>query len=286
MSLFGWIFYAVLGIIFYILLVIIDNKFKITKIQKFIFSIILLIISTGICFRFAVKYTDNIFLSFVFLMITDIIYSSYFIEKDFFDRDEKNIFYYILLVFIGFIINQEFFNKVTQVFLTGEDLRLVLWFLSIIFIYSFIKEKNILDFNNNTKTKFMSVDSILVTYSRFKHKYGEVCDFKDRGISNIVFALMIYRDYCRSKMLRNYDYFIFRLNGNKRKLGIMQIDSSKFITDADSIEIVYKDIMKLYKKNNGSTKTKKDIGFYSIIDEYCKEESDKIKYIFDIIQKI
>ena len=111
------------------------------KVQRIIFSLILLMITAGICFNFAIKYIDNIFLSFVFLMIFDIIYVSYFLEKDFFDKSEKNILYYLVLIFLGFFINQEFFNDVTTVFLTGSDLRLILWSFVIIFMYNFCKEK-------------------------------------------------------------------------------------------------------------------------------------------------
>ena len=48
-------------------------------------------ISAGICFNYAIKYVDNIFLSYVFLMVFDMIYVSYFLEKDFFDKNDKNI---------------------------------------------------------------------------------------------------------------------------------------------------------------------------------------------------
>ena len=109
MGLMGWIFYLFLGFVFFLIITFIDSKYKLTKIQKIIFSIILLMISAGICFNYAIKYVDNIFLSYVFLMIFDIIYVSYFLEKDFFDKEDSNINYYLILVICGFFINQEFF---------------------------------------------------------------------------------------------------------------------------------------------------------------------------------
>ena len=53
---------------------------------------------------------------------------------------------------------------------------------------------------------------------------------------------MIYRNSKRSKILRNYDYFMFRMNGKVRKLGIMQVETKRFISDIESIDLVYKKI--------------------------------------------
>ena len=212
----------------------------------------------------------------------DMFYNSYVVERDFFNKDEKNIYYYILLTLIGFFINQDFINKVTKVFLTGEDLRLILWSLTMLFIYNFCREKNILTSVSKNTDKYMSVDSCLVSYAKLKHKFYDDCDFSNREISNMIYAIMIYENSKRSKLYRKYDYFMFRLNGEKRKLGIMQVESNKFITDSESINMVYKKISKLYDKE----KAKKSGDICDIVfDKYLGEESKKVKYIFDIIKK-
>lgn len=282
MGLWCWIFYIVAGIGAYFILNLIDSRYTLNKVQKIIFSIIFMMIVSGICFEMALNVTDNIFLMFVFMMITDIFYNSYVVERDFFNKDEKNIYYYILLTLIGFFINQDFINKVTKVFLTGEDLRLILWSLTMLFIYNFCREKNILTSVSKNTDKYMSVDSCLVSYAKLKHKFYDDCDFSNREISNMIYAIMIYENSKRSKLYRKYDYFMFRLNGEKRKLGIMQVESNKFITDSESINIVYKKISKLYDKE----KSKKSGDICDIVfDKYLGEESKKVKYIFNIIKK-
>lgn len=288
MGLLSWIFYFVVGFVLFLILGLLDNKYSLTKIQKLIISVILMMIVSGFCFRFALNCTDNIFLIFVFLMIIDIIYNTYFIERDFFDKNEKNILYYILLVIVGFIINQEFINNVSEVFLTGEDLRIVLWFLSFIFVYNFIKEKKILDSSSEIIDKYMSSQTVLINYAKLKHKFYDECSHYSRELSNIVYAIMILKNSKRSKMLRNYDYFLFRLNGNKRKLGIMQVESKKFITDSESIELTFKALEKIINKSNKiGAKNSKTTKFKAddLIKSYCGEEADYVKYIFDIIKK-
>lgn len=282
MGLFGWIFYLFLGIGYFFVINFLERKYNISKIEKIIVLLILLIFFSGICFRFAINYTDNIFLSFVFLMIIDVLYSSYFTTNDFFDKNEKNIEFYTILVIIGFIINQEFINNVTEVFLTGEELRVVLWFLSFIFIYKFISDRKV--FNNSiTKNKFMSEENVLINYVKLKRKFYDCVCSDNKELVNVIYAIMVYENSQRSLLLRNYDYFMFRLNGNKRKLGIMQVESSKFISDSESIDLVFKKLEKLYNKDSKS-KTKTVNKAYNVIEKYT-DDSECVKYIFDIISK-
>ena len=277
MGLFGWIFYIILGIVFFVLLTIIQSKYSITKLEKLVISLIFMMITSGICYKYAINCCDNIFLVFVFMLITDVIYSSYFVEKDFFDRNEKNLLYYVTLIVIAFFINQEFINQVSKVFLTGEDLRIVLWLLVIIFIYNFCSNNKV--FSNTTfeKERRMGKETILINYTKLRYRYGDICNHKNKDVNNLVYSIMIFENNRRGKILRNYDYFLFKINGGKKKLGIMQVNTNKFITDKESIELVYKKIDSKLKKGKFNIK--------DYLKDYKKEEIEYIEYIFDTIKK-
>ena len=281
MGLIGWLIYIILGIILFIIIKYIENKYKINRREWLIFSIIIMLLFAGILVRLGINYTSDIFLIFVFMMLTDIFYNSYILEQDFFSKEDKNIYYYILLIIIGFIINQEFINRVEEVFLTGEDLRLIIWFLVIIYLYKFSISKNILS-NNKETTKFISKDSILISYVKLKEKYYEECNYDNKDISNIIYSIMIYENKKRSKLLRKIDNFNYKINGGIKKLGIMQVESKKFITDSESINITYKKITKLYDKYN--KKKDKNVSI-KVLDDYLKEESNNVKYIYEVIKK-
>ena len=282
MGLIGWLIYIILGIILFIIIKYIENKYKINRREWLIFSIIIMLLFAGILVRLGINYTSDIFLVFVFMMLADIFYNSYILEQDFFSKEDKNIYYYILLIIIGFIINQEFINRVEEVFLTGEDLRLIIWFLAIIYLYKFSISKNILSTNIKENTKFISKDSILISYVKLKEKYYEECNYDNKDISNIIYSIMIYENKKRSKLLRKIDNFNYKINGGIKKLGIMQVESKKFITDSESINITYKKITKLYDKYN--KKKDKNISF-KVLDDYLKEESNNVKYIYEVIKK-
>ena len=90
MGLFGWILYVFCGIVFYFAIELIGKKINLSKVDKIIFLNVFNIIVSGLLFRYSIRYTDNIFLVFVFVMLTDIIYT----HNTFFARNIlfKNIF--------------------------------------------------------------------------------------------------------------------------------------------------------------------------------------------------
>lgn len=279
MGLFGWILYIFCGVLFYFAIEFIGNKITLGKVDKIIFLNVFNIIVSGLLFRYSIRYTDNIFLVFVFVMLTDIIYNTYIVDRDFFDNDSGGIYYYIGLVITGFIINQEFINKVNNVFLSGNEFRLVLWLLIIVYFYNLFKNEKIFHRKDSNEKKVMSVNNILNNYAKFKYTYYDDCDHDNKVISNILYAIMIYEDNNKNKVRRNIDNFMFKINGKKNKLGIMQVESKKFISDSESIDIAYKKVLKIYN----STKTK-DIN--KLFDKYYGYNNEDVKYIYEIIKKL
>ena len=279
MGLFGWILYIFCGVLFYFAIEFIGNKITLGKVDKIIFLNVFNIIVSGLLFRYSIRYTDNIFLVFVFVMLTDIIYNTYIVDRDFFDNDSGGIYYYIGLVITGFIINQEFINKVNNVFLSGNEFRLVLWLLIIVYFYNLFKNEKIFHRKDSNEKKVMSVNNILNNYAKFKYTYYDDCDHDNKVISNILYAIMIYEDNNKNKVRRNIDNFMVMINGKKNKLGIMQVESKKFISDSESIDIAYKKVLKIYN----STKTK-DIN--KLFDKYYGYNNEDVKYIYEIIKKL
>ena len=282
MGLLGCFFYLFLGVVLFIILLYFDQKYSITRLEKIIISIIFLLIISGILKKIGINYTDNVFLIFLFLFMIDAIYCSYFKDVDFFDRVDNNIEYYFVLIIIGFFINQSFINRVEFVFLTGEDLRLIIWSFVLLFLYYFCKNNDIFTSTSKNEVISMSVDRVLSSYAKLKYRFFDECDVPEKELSNVLYSIMIYHNYHRSKFLRRMDYIRFRLNGQKQKLGIMQVESSRFISDSESILLTYQKLLKLYEKEKSSRKKNK---VEEIIKNYCKSYSNEVLYIFDIIKK-
>ena len=281
MGFFNWVFYVFCGFFLFVFLYLIKNKFKINNFQSIVFSLLYMFIIAGVCSKYGFgKLNINIFLIFVFEMVFKIIYYSYFLEEDFFDRDDNNIVYYSVLIIFGYLFNIYFINKVNYVFLSSEDLKVVTWFMMILFIYQFFHDNELFNkVESNNSKKIIRDQSIYISYAKLKSKFNNDIKYDNQDINNILFAIMIFQNYKRPKFFRNIDNFRYRFDGGVKKLGIMQVESKRFVSDVESIEIAYKKISKLYEKNKA--KNKADID--KIITSYDK---DNCKDIIDIYEKI
>ncbi len=278
MGIIGWILYLVFSIIGFVLLLFLDKKYQITKIDKMIFSFLYLFLVAGLFYRLKWDYNDNIFFIFILFFIIDLIYHHSFMDKDFFQKEDRNVLYYVVLIGLGFFVNQEFINRVKDIFLSGEELRLLIWGGLIFFIYRFVKDKDI--FNRvSVSNPSIKDESIMIDYAKLKVKYHDLLDEEDKDIQNLMYALMIYYNNQRNRLFRQMDYLKMRFTGGKRKLGIMQVEVDHLISNSESIEIALDKIKKLNKKTKEKNKIK------DFIHAYDKEHGKEIESIFDILVK-
>lgn len=121
----------------------------------------------------------------------------------------------------------------------------------------------------------------MVNYAKLKLEYGNEIKMDNKTLLNILYAIMIFENNRRPKIFRKFDNLIFKITGEKKKLGIMQVMSKKFISDIESIEIVSKKLEKIYQKNKG---IKKDLAI-KILESYDKSNSFEINYIYSELKR-
>lgn len=280
MGIFCWIGYLLIGLILFLVINFLKERYSFTRIEGLIFSIIFTLIIAGFCSRLGFnKFNDNIFLVLVFKFILELIYDIYFLEEDYFNREDSNVKWAVLEIVLMFILNQELINKVDDVFLSGENLKIIVWLFIVGYIYNFYKNNKSIIADVNSTEKSISREKIVVSYAKLKLNYDEDIVVKSDKTRLIIYTIMIFNNYKRPAFLRRIDNIVFKVKGTSRKLGIMQVKSKKFITDLDSINIVIKKILKLEEKYKGKDSYKE------ILTGYDKENSEKLIYIYDVLKK-
>lgn len=234
----------------------------------------------GFCSRLGLsKFNDNIFLVLVFKFILELIYSIYFLEEDYFNCEDSNVKWAVVEIILMFILNQELINKVDDVFLSGEDLKIIVWLFIVGYIYNFYKNNKNINKNISRGEKNISEERIVVSYAKLRLNYDLDITVKSAKTRLIIYTIMILNNYERPIFLRRVDNIIFKIKGTSRKLGIMQVKSKKFITDSESINIVVKKILKLEEKY------KEKDNYKEVLTSYDKENSEKLIYVYDVLKK-
>ena len=280
MGIIGWILYLVFSMIGFLLLLFIDKKYHITKVDKIILSLLYLFLIAGLFYRLKWNYTESIFVIFIFFFVIDLIYYHTILDKDFFQKEEGNVFYYVVLLILGFFFNQEFINRVNDIFLSGEEIRLLIWIGILFFIYRFAKEKDVFNRVNVSTNSSINEESIMISYAKLKVQYHELLDSEDKDLQTLMYAFMIYYNNSRNKLFRQIDNLKMKIHGSKRRLGIMQVEVDHVISDSLSIEMALDKIKKNYKKSSS-----KKIKIKDAIHAYDMENEKEIESIFDILLK-
>ncbi len=270
-------YYLIFGLILFFIINYIKMKDK--SIKNFLpIILIYIIIISGIIANKDIN--TNIFLVVVvefFIRLINNLLSN--------DNDDnlRFIYEYVLYIVMSLIINNVFINKVDNIFLGGESLKIVVWILIILYLYQNIKiidnpviieEKPI----DNSKYR----EYIVTNYAKFKNLYNNEIDTDNSLLKNLLYAIMIYEDKKRNKYLRAIDnLFIGKIN-KLYKVGIMQVPSKIYLTDVESIKIVENKLIKIYNKYliaDELTMVNK------ILKDYYKDDLivNNITYIYNVI---
>lgn len=278
MNFFSLTAYCFFGLLSFFVIYILRSKYEISRLYNTIFSIFMFLVYASIIDYLKLDYMNtNLFIIFIFQFIFDFIYSTYLLEEDFFNKREANVLYYFLLIFLGLFLNNNYINKVDDVFLSGEDLRLIVWGFIIVFVYRFIKEENIFEKNYNTN-KLLDEANIITMFTKLRRRYLDDIKVKDFSLELAVYSIMIFNNNKRNSLLRNIDNILFKINGHKRKLGIMQIESNTFINDIQSIDIVTNDLKKNIGKKTGSGVVE------SAVSKYMGEDNLEVLEIYNTLK--
>ena len=279
MSILIWLNYCIFGLILFLLIYFFSEKYKIKKVDRLICSFIYLILLAGIFIGWK-EYIQNIFIVFIFTLVCDIICTSYLLEKDFFDQKDDKIVYYSILIVGGYILNHMYFIKVKSIFPTGDDLRIICFLLIILYGYRFIKGYQFLkDFDSQKENNFaMSDKNIMINYAKLKFEYIEELNVYPKKMQEILLAIMIYKNSKYPTFKRKIQNMKFKLIGKKQNLGIMQVETSKYISDVESIEIAEK---KLEKINTSKAIKKSE----DVIAKYMGKEKEPVLLIYNTIKK-
>lgn len=200
------------------------------------------------------------------------------------------LFYWISSIGLSIYV-YKLIDKVDKILPDPESLRDEMWILIILFLYSTFN-KMTFGRTGTIKRKEMYLNK---TYTYLKSKYDKTIskECNNYFFTQVVYAIMIYENFNRPKIVRWIENIHFWITKKPHTLGIMQVTSSKWINDEQSISLatdkIISDcerIMQEYIKNKDSfsleTIVAKIAGKYNKDDEYVYEVGQIFSTISDI----
>lgn len=276
----SYLFFAVLLFLF---LNVISKKLEINKLEYVLFTNIFIIFIAALASSFhLLTFCNDVFLIVVFEFLIRMIYTTYLLDKDFFAKEEGIIPLYMGNVVVCYFVNQFIIRQVETVFLDAEQLKFLLWVFIILFLYHFFhkSEKLSISIKSHTASLGEKKQYIVSQYTKMKQRYGKNLHVVG-DVRILLYALMIYENYKKPAIFRQFEYFKYQFDHIPKKQGIMQINSKKIMSDIESIEYVEKKMEK-YQDNKKVKKT--TVNVLDILKSLGKKkdealEIEKVYYI-------
>lgn len=140
------------------------------------------------------------------------------------------------------------------------------WILIIVFIYSILNKVQL----SRDKTIKRKENYIEKRYNKFKKKYDNIIKsfFNNDFYEAVTYSIMIYEDFNRPIIVRWIEYLSFLISRKTHTLGIMQVITSKYINNEESIRIAIRKIKDDGEKIQEKKYDYKSSFAYAIAEQY------------------
>lgn len=181
----------------------------------------------------------------------------------------------ISIILVLFIYNY-FIAKVESVLPTPEEIRPFIWLIIVFVIYSISKDTNVKKISNNKSLEGKN-EYILMHYAKYKFRYEEIIHSKNDTINQLIYSLIIYKNYQQPRIYRSINNYLRHLLNKEVKYGVLEVSSPTPISDEESIVKTIKEFENLTRKN----KNKDNIEQF--LSKYKEEEIKEIVNIYNVI---
>lgn len=158
----------------------------------------------------------------------------------------RQILYWISIITISYYSYSEIIYKRENILPDFTTIANELWIVILIFLFQTL---NRLRFSSE-KTSQRKENYLRKRLSNFQNKYGDIVNKKSENdkLKSIAYAIMIYEDFNRPKAARLIENLRFFITKKKHSLGVMQVQTEKFINDKESVELGLEKLNKIYYK--------------------------------------
>lgn len=182
------------------------------------------------------------------------------------------VFFETIFLLIVLLVTEEGKKTVPYIFIPLDELRNAIWYAIIAFVVKDIWEIFKSHYIQSREMVNERIEYVLKNrYYELSKKYGNkvdesirnvfcdsICNIDfERHISYLIFAIMIYEDYNRSKNFREIENALHKIVRGTMSVGIMQVQSKVPLNDNQSIEKacellgneIDKQVLEVYRQN-------------------------------------
>jgi len=171
----------------------------------------------------------------------------------------KQILYWIAIISISYLVYIKLIRFKQNLLPDLASMANELWIIIVVFLFQLL---NGLNFSKEGAVKRKN-QYLKAKYKYFKSKYGRIItsNIQNEALETIAYAILIYEDFNRPKIVRWFENLHFYFFKKKHSLGVMQFPTDRFINDKQSVDLGTKKIRKAYDNILKKSQAEKE-GYY------------------------
>jgi len=218
----------------------------------------IIIVSTILYYYHFDKYVANIYLVCVYYIIFRLCFNL-FTNRGLLINWYRQYLYWGAIIIISYFTYDKLIRVKTNILPDFTSFANELWIIILIFVFQ-VSNNIRLSQDGAIKRKQKYLKSRL---NHLKTLYGKTIKeaTQNEALEIVVYAILIYEDFNRPKVVRIIENIKQRLTKKPHTLGVMQVRSDKIISDLQSVKLGTKKIVEIYQNYLDRLKTE-NCAFY------------------------
>lgn len=240
----------------------------------------LIIISSALYYFNLDKYVIDIYLVNIYYIIFCLFFNLITSRGKLLDWYRQAL-YWSTIIIISYLFYDKIIRIKENILPDFTTIANELWIIILVFLFQIT---NNIRFSQNGTVK-RKENYLKSRYRHFDKLYGELIKdlTKNEALESVVYAILIYEDFNRPKVIRLIENIKHRFSQKNHTLGVMQVNSDKLISDKESVILGTTKIVKSYRKyiKENSVKGEK-IYEWSVINSIITDYNVGSDYLFEV----
>jgi hypothetical protein len=236
----------------------------------------IVIVSTVLYYFGLDKYVWNIFLVNIYYILFRLLFNL-LTNRGLLLNWYRQFLYWSAIVVISYFTYDKIIKVKTNILPDFTTVANELWIIILIFVFQ-VANNIRLSQDGTVKRK---QNYLRTRYKYFKNLYGKkIAEITQNEVLEVItYAILIYEDFNRPKLARVIEDIKFRITKKPHTLGVMQVSSTKLLTDTESVILGTTKILdayNLYLKKTGEEN--EEYYEWSVIDQIIGDYNTGTSY--------
>jgi hypothetical protein len=241
----------------------------------------LIIVSAVLYYIGADRFVHNVFLVNIYYLAFRLLFNIA-TERGLLLNWYRQALYWFAIITLSYFLYDRIIKVKTNILPDFTTIANELWIIILVFLFQLTNTIRL----SQTGTIKRKDNYLRMRYNYFKTQYGKIIkeNTQNEILEAISYAILIYEDFNRPRIARSIENIKFKLTNKPHTLGVMQVHSTKIISDKQSVDLGTKKIHSTFQRIYEERKLKPTefYGEWQVYNEIIADYNGGSSYLSEV----